>query len=83
VPTTFIRKRATLVKSYGPIQFECDALAQRHDDCMYVPLSHDQLYVRFADVWPEVLSFIKSGHFTADANRSVPTGDALQPGTNH
>ena len=50
---------------------------QRYDDCLYLPMNHDELYVRFADVWPELLAFIRTGRFTSTANRTPPTGDPL------
>jgi hypothetical protein len=76
-PTNFVKKRAKTARSYGPFHFECEAFLQPHDDCIYVPWNHDELYVRFADVWPELLAFIRSGRFTAGAVRTPPAGDAL------
>ena len=52
-PTSFVRKHEKTARGYGPFRFECDAFMQRYDDCIYVPLNHDELYVRFAEVWPE------------------------------
>lgn len=74
-PTSFVRDHEQTARSYGPFRFECDAFGQRHDDCMYVGFNHDELYVRFADVWPEVLAFIRTGRFSNTANRAPPTGD--------
>jgi hypothetical protein len=71
-PTPFIRRFKKAARAYGPFQFECDALGQRHDDCAYVPLNHDEMYTRFAHVWPELLSFIRTGRFTDTANRTPP-----------
>jgi hypothetical protein len=79
-PTKFVKTHEKAARSYGPFRFECDAFMQRHDDCIYVPLNHDELYVRFADVWPELLAFIRSGRFTSAATRTPPTGDALADG---
>ena len=76
-PTKFVKKHEKTARSYGPFRFDCDAFMQRHDDCIYLPLNHDELYVRFADVWPELLAFIRSGRFTAAATRTPPVGDAL------
>jgi len=76
-PTSFVKAHETEARSYGPFRFECEAFMQRYDDCTYVRLNHDELYVRFADVWPELLAFIRSGRFTAAATRTPPTGDAL------
>jgi hypothetical protein len=76
-PTSFIRKRAAQMRSYGPLRFECDAFAQRYDDCLYLDMNHDELYVRFADAWPELRAFIRTGRFTTAADRTPPGGDAL------
>jgi hypothetical protein len=76
-PTSFIRKHEEAARAYGPFHFECDAFMQRHDDCMYLALNHEELYVRFAEVWPDVLAFIRTGRFTRTANRTPPLGDAL------
>jgi hypothetical protein len=77
MPTSFIRKHEREARSSGPFRFECDAFMQRHDDCLYLPMNHDELYRRFADVWPEILTFIRTGRFTSQATRTPPTGDPL------
>jgi hypothetical protein len=74
-PTSFVRDHEQTARSYGPFRFECDAFGQRHDDCMYVAFNHDELYVRFADVWPDVLAFIRAGRFSNTATRAPPSGD--------
>jgi hypothetical protein len=76
-PTSFIERYEKTVRDYGPFRFECDAFMQRYDDCLYLPMNHDELYVRFAEVWPELLAFIRTGRFTSTANRTPPTGDPL------
>ena len=76
-PTSFIKKHEDAARGYGPFRFECDAFLQRYEDCMYVPMNHDELYTRFADVWPELLAFIRTGRFTSAANRTPPAGDPL------
>jgi hypothetical protein len=76
-PTEFIRDHEKTARSYGAFRFECDAFGQRHDDCMYVNMNHDELYVRFAEVWPDVLAFIRNGRFSAAAGRTPPSGDPL------
>ncbi len=77
LPTSFIRDHEETARSYGPFRFDCDAFAQRHDDCIYLDMNHDELYVRFAEVWPEVLAFIRAGRFSTAANRTPPRGDPL------
>jgi hypothetical protein len=76
-PTSFIKDHAETARSYGPFRFDCDAFSQRFDDCMFVGMNHDDLYVRFAEVLPEVLSFIRNGRYSNAANRTAPRGDAL------
>ena len=76
-PTSFIKRYETAARGYGPLRFECDAFSQPYDDCLYLPLNHDELYLRFAEIWPELLAFIRTGRFTIHANRTPPTGDGL------
>ena len=79
VPTSFMRRQAATARSYGPMRFECDQFSQRHDDCAFMPFSHDDMYRRFPDVWPEVKAFIRSGRFTEEAPRTPPAADPLTP----
>ena len=72
VPTSFINRYSTAARRYGPYQFECSAFNQPHEDCLYLAMNHSELYVRFAEVWPEVRSFIRTGQFTPNANRTPP-----------
>jgi hypothetical protein len=79
-PTSFVKRFAATARGYGTYDFGCDAFQQRHDDCVYVAMSHDELYARFAEVWPEVRSFIRTGQFSSSANRTPPTGEAASLG---
>lgn len=72
-PTRLLRRFAKKALSYGPLRFECDSLGQRSDDCIYVDLDHDELYLRFIEILPEVLAFIRTGRFTDAATRAPPT----------
>ena len=72
VPTTLIRRFAEAARRQGPYNFTCGALNQRYDDCMYVALNHNELYAQFAEIWPEVRSFVRAGRFTTSANRRAP-----------
>jgi hypothetical protein len=74
-PTSFIRRYERQAREHGPFRFECDAFLQRYDDCLYLPMNHDELYVRFAEAWPELLTFIRAGRFTSAADRTPPVGD--------
>jgi hypothetical protein len=77
LPTAFIRRHASTARGYGAYEFECDAFRQRHDDCLYVAMNHDELYSRFGEVWPDVRSFIRTGQFSAAANRTPPGAGAI------
>lgn len=74
-PTSFLRRYEKPAREQGPFRFECDALRQPYRDCLYLPMSHDEVYVRFAEAWPELLAFIRTGHFTSAADRTPPAGD--------
>ena len=76
-PTSFIRRYAEAAGRDGPFAFECDSFLQRYDDCLYLPMNHDELYPRFAEVWPELITFIRTGRFSDAANRTPPTDDPL------
>ena len=71
-PTSFIKHHEKTARGYGAFHFECDAFMQRYEDCMYVPLNHDELYNQFAEVWPELLAFIRTGRFSSTVNRTPP-----------
>jgi hypothetical protein len=74
-PTSFVRRYEKPARAQGPFRFECDAFLQRYDDCLYVPMNHNELYVRFAEAWPELLAFMRTGRFTSAADRTPPVGD--------
>jgi hypothetical protein len=71
-PTSFITHHEKTARGYGAYRFECDAFMQPYEDCMYVPLNHDELYIQFTEVWPELLTFIRTGRFSSAANRTPP-----------
>jgi hypothetical protein len=72
VPTGFVKRFRDTARSYGPFAFECPALAQPYDDCMFVAVNHNDLYPRFGEIWSELRAFIRDGHFTAGADRMPP-----------
>ena len=77
-PTSFIKRYADTARGYGAYDFACGAFGQPHDDCLYVAMNHDELYSRFAEVWPEVRSLIRTGRFSASANRTAPPGETVR-----
>ena len=74
-PTSFIKQHETIARGYGPFRFQCDMFLQSYQDCLYVDMNHDELYVRFAEIWPELVAFIRTGRFTNAANRMAPIVD--------
>ena len=77
MPTDFIRRHEAKARQYGPVDFSCDGFVQRYDDCLYLAMDHDDVYARFAELWPELIAFIRTGRFTDAANRTPPAGDPL------
>ena len=78
-PTPFIKRHESTARGYGAYEFGCAAFGQRYDDCLYVGMNHDELYARFGEVWPEVRSFIRTGQFSATANRTPPDAGTAAP----
>jgi hypothetical protein len=76
-PTSFIRRYEKPAREYGPFHFNCNSFLQQFDDCLYLPMNHDELYLRFAEIWPELLRFIRTGRFSGTANRTPPAEDSL------
>ena len=70
--TPFIRRYEKTAREYGPFRFDCGSFLQKFDDCVFLPMNHDELYVRFAEIWPELLTFIRTGRFSDAANRTPP-----------
>jgi hypothetical protein len=77
-PTGFIKRFAGTAAKYGPFDFRCNAFSLRYDDCAYIDMSHDDLYVKFSRVVPEIVGFIRNGRFTAGANRAPPVRDSTR-----
>jgi hypothetical protein len=76
-PTPFIKRFSKTASAYGPFAFGCDSFAQPHDDCIFIPLNHGELYTRFGEIWPDVRAFIRTARFTATADRTPPQRDSL------
>lgn len=76
-PTSFIRRFAGTAKGYGPLSFECATLGQRYDDCAFIALSHDELYLQFPAIVPAIVAFVRTGRFPDDADRTPPAESPL------
>ena len=76
-PTAFIRHHARDAIAGGTFDARCGAFGQPYDDCVFVAMSHDDLYGRFAELWPDVASFIHAARFTSRADRTPPSPERL------
>lgn len=74
-PTSFVRFFSEKANAIGPYDFSKDAFGQRLDDCIYVQLTHDEMYARFSELVPEIQHFIAKKKFSPGADRTAPTGD--------
>jgi hypothetical protein len=77
LPTKLILKHRKSAAALGPVNWSLEALNQSYTDFCYLPVNHDDMYTRIEKVSPEVLSFMKTGNFGAEANRVAPTNDPL------
>jgi hypothetical protein len=77
-PTSFMKRHKDAARRYGAFEFDCDGFLQPHGDCAFLAMNHNDVYSRFADVWPEVRAFIRTGRFTSAANRTPPVGDPFE-----
>lgn len=69
--TPFLRKHRKQALAMSPLSFDEEALAQPHTAICYVWLHHLEMYHRFDVLEPEVLSFLREGHFRESA-RTAP-----------
>jgi hypothetical protein len=76
-PTSFIRRYEKPAREYGSFHFDCNSFLQLFDDCVYLPMNHDELYLRFAEIWPELITFIRTGRFSSTASRIPPADDSF------
>jgi len=70
--TSLIRFFKEEALALGPVQFDFASFRQKHDDAVYWPFDHAQMYDRFDELEPLLLTFIEKGRFPEDSNRSVP-----------
>lgn len=63
--------------AFGPVQFDFASFQQKHDDAVYWPFNHTQMYDRFEELEPLLLAFIELGRFPENSNRTEP-GDPFE-----
>ena len=53
----------------GPLEWDPMELDPRAQDTIYVWLDHDEMYISFDEVGPELIRFLEEGRFKEDARR--------------
>lgn len=71
----YLQRHKDEVLALGELEWSPEALCQEHDDFMHVPLHHDEMYVSFNQIGPEIMHFFRHGRFTEDARREPYPGD--------
>ncbi|MCE9598714.1 MAG: hypothetical protein K8S54_12160 [Spirochaetia bacterium] len=74
-PTSLLRYFANEANAMGPFDFSPTAFGQKADDCIYIQMTHDEMYVKFAELVPEIQHFISRKKFSPTADRRPPVGD--------
>jgi hypothetical protein len=62
-PTAFVRHHAKDGDTPAPDAFACEAMRQRYDACARLAMNHDELYARFAELWPSLEGFMRTGEW--------------------
>lgn len=60
-------KKETIAK--GIINWEELDFNQDHDDLIFTRLNHDEMYITFDEIGPDILHFLKKGRFKKDTRR--------------
>ena len=68
--TRLVRHFKSEVMAKGVIEWTALDFRQDHDDLMFVPFDHVEMYSQFDLLGPEILHFIRNGRFTGDARRT-------------
>jgi hypothetical protein len=77
-PTQLLVRYKDVALSYGPISAAPESFRQPFHDLVYLPYDHDSLYARYDELTPLLLSFFRTGYFSANALRVAPA-DLWQP----
>lgn len=61
--------KRTALKMFGPLDWSVQALQHPVDDHLYTWVNHDEMYVSFDVIGPELLHFFEHGRFSDQAQR--------------
>ncbi|MEL6408453.1 MAG: hypothetical protein AAFR81_29065 [Chloroflexota bacterium] len=70
--TTLMQIFAWHARKMGAIHWEANTFGQAHDDYVYIPLDHTQMYARLGAFSSLLSHFYAHGHFPENANRTPP-----------
>ena len=76
--TKLIRMFRKKTLSYGPIDWQNLNFKQAHDDLIYTRLNHDEMYVTFDEIGPDIIEFLRTGKFLSEARRTPFTWDVFE-----
>ena len=77
VPTKLIMRHRKTAHSLGPISWKIQDLNQKHDDYIFIPFNHDDLYEEFDEAGEEVLYFFSNGRFSEKGSKEQPSTNPL------
>lgn len=76
--TSLIRMFKNTTLAMGPLSWDPADLHQPHHDLLFTPLNHDEMYVNFDVIGPELLHFFQTGRFSDGARRTPLPGDPFR-----
>ncbi|MEM7372134.1 MAG: hypothetical protein AAF587_26185 [Bacteroidota bacterium] len=76
--TWFIKLFKKRSLSYGAIDWADVEVGQAYDDLMFVPLSHDEMYVELQDVYQDIFLMFQKGRFRKEARRQAYSWDPFK-----
>lgn len=69
--TKFVRIFKKKALSYGPVDWNNVDVQQAYDDLIFVPKSHDEMYVELDQIYLDIFSMFKTGKFRSEAQREA------------
>lgn len=67
--TSLMRTFKGTVEDMGPVTWDLDQFEHESDDAFYTWVNHDEMYLNFETIGPELLYFFENGRFTEGAQR--------------
>jgi hypothetical protein len=74
-PTNMAKNLEKYIRKLGPLNFNPNQFSQNYNDYFYIWANHDDMYVQYEGIVPEVFYFIKHGHFSSAVKRKPVDAD--------